>query len=89
MNDETKAALFSAAYVVIYTLCILGARLDLLLIFTGVFAGILAASAKLEKAEKRLTRYKQDADRRGREEMEQDEEVVHEHHITMTRGKSA
>ena len=90
MTDETKATLFCAAYLATYMLCLLSARLDLLVIFTAGFAGVLIASAKLEKAERRLKRYKDDADRRGREEMSEDEDGQDEQpKIVMTRGKSA
>lgn len=91
MTDEAKAALFCAAYLATYTLCLFSARLDLLVIFTAGFAGVLIASAKLEKAEKRLQRYKDDADRRGREEMD-DTDISDEDEqprIVMTRGKAS
>jgi len=88
MTDEAKAALFCAAYLATYTLCLFSARLDLLVIFTAGFGGVLIASAKLEKAEKRLQRYKDDADRRGREQMA-GEETQEAPVITVTRGSKA
>lgn len=88
MKDEAKAVLFCAAYLATYTLCLFSARLDLLVIFTAGFAGVLIASAKLEKAEKRLQRYKDDAARRGREEMSEDEQNE-QPKIVMTRGKAS
>ena len=91
MTDETKATLFCAAYLATYTLCLLNARLDLLVIVTAGFGGVLIASAKLEKAEKRLKRYKDDADRRGREEMD-DTDIPDEDEqpkIVMTKGRAS
>lgn len=90
MSDEMKATLFLTSYMVIYTLCIINAAAGFLMFATILYGVIIAASARLEKAEKRLKLYKDDADRRGRELMSESEpEEIHEQHITMTRGKSA
>jgi hypothetical protein len=90
MTNELKATLFCIAFLTDYALCLGYGRVDLLAVSLVVFVTILAASARLEKAEKRLKLYKDDADRRGRELMSESEpEEIHEQHITMTRGKSA
>ena len=87
MSDDMKASLFSVSYFLFFALSVIAYRLDVLLWITAIYAVILVASARMEKTEKRLQLYKEDADRRGREEMsEQGEEIAHEQHITMTRG---
>lgn len=69
MKNEVKVVLFCIAFLTDYALCLGYGRVDLLLVSLAVFIVILAASIKLEKVEKRLKRYKDDADRRGREQM--------------------
>lgn len=87
MTNELKAALLCVAFLTDYALCLGYGRVDLLAVSLVVFVTILAASAKLEKAEKRLKRYKDDADRRGREQMA--EETQEAPVITVTRGSKA
>lgn len=93
MTNELKATLLCVAFLTDYALCLGYGRVDLLLVSLAVFIVILAASARLEKAEKRLKRYKDDADRRGREEMTGEAENVEEQQeapvITVTRGSKA
>lgn len=85
MTNEIKATLLCVAFLTDYALCLGYGRVDLLLVSLAVFIVILAASAKLEKVEKRLKRYKDDADRRGREQMA-GEETQEAPVITVTRG---
>lgn len=94
MTNELKATLLCVAFLTDYALCLGYGRVDLLLMSLAVFIVILAASAKLEKVEKRLKRYKDDADRRGREEMASKNESIEEPQeetpvITVTRGRRA
>lgn len=95
MTNELKAALLCVAFLTDYALCLGYGRVDLLAVSLVVFIVILAASAKLEKVEKRLQRYKDDADRRGREEMTGEVESVEELQeetapiIVITRGKAS
>lgn len=94
MKNEVKVVLFCIAFLTDYALCLGYGRVDLLLVSLAVFIVILAASVKLEKAEKRLKRYKDDADRRGREAMTEEPESVEEPQeetpvITVTRGRRA
>lgn len=69
MKNEVKVVLFCIAFLTDYALCLANGRIDMLLISLVFFVIILAASAKIEKLEKRLQMYKDDADRRGREQM--------------------
>lgn len=87
MKNEVKVVLFCIAFLTDYALCLGYGRVDLLLVSLAVFIVILAASVKLEKVEKRLKRYKDDADRRGREQMA--EETQEAPVITVTRGSKA
>lgn len=87
MKNEVKVVLFCIAFLTDYALCLANWRIDMLLISLVFFVVILAASAKLEKVEKRLKRYKDDADRRGREQMA--EETQEAPVITVTRGSRA
>lgn len=90
VTDEQKAGAFCVSYLAMYTLCLFAENMAALIFITMLYAVIIAASAKLEKAEKRLQRYKDDADRRGREEMsESEKEQTEQPKIVMTRGKSA
>lgn len=93
MTNELKTTLLCVAFLTDYALCLGYGRVDLLLVSLAVFIVILAASAKLEKVEKRLKRYKDDADRRGREEMASKNESVEETQeapvIVITRGKAS
>ena len=93
MTNELKATLLCVAFLTDYALCLGYERVDLLLVSLVVFVTILAASAKLEKVEKRLKRYKDDADRRGREAMTEEPESVAEPQeapvIVITRGKAS
>lgn len=87
MSDDLKASLFSVSYFAFLVLSSISCRFDIFGWITLVYLTVVIASAKLEKSEKRLQRYKDDADRRLREELaEQSEEIAHEQHITMTRG---
>lgn len=87
MKNEVKVVLFCIAFLTDYALCLANGRIDMLLISLAFFVIILAASAKIEKLEKRLKRYKDDADRRGREQMA--EETQEAPVITVTRGSKA
>lgn len=87
MSDEMKAAIFAISWETIFILSIINARFDIFAWVTVIYVCIVIASAKLEKAEKRLKRYKDDADKRGREEMEQVGQD--KPRIVMTKGKSA
>lgn len=69
MKNEVKVVLFCIAFLTDYALCLANGRIDMLLISLVFFVIILAASAKIEKLEKRLQMYKDDADRRGREQI--------------------
>lgn len=69
MKNEVKVVLFCIAFLTDYALCLANGRIDMLLISLAFFVIILVASAKIEKLEKRLQMYKDDADRRGREQM--------------------
>lgn len=93
MTNELKATLLCVAFLTDYALCLGYGRVDLLAVSLVVFIVILAASAKLEKVEKRLKLYKDDADRRGREEMAEEAESIAETQeapvIIMTRGKAS
>lgn len=84
MKNEVKVVLFCIAFLTDYALCLANGRIDMLLISLAFFVIILAASAKIEKLEKRLQMYKDDADRRGREQMA--EETQEAPVITVTRG---
>lgn len=87
MSDELKASLFSVSYFAFLVLSSISCRFDIFGWITLVYLIIVIASAKMEKQEERLKMYKEDADRRLREELaEQGEEIAHEQHITMTRG---
>lgn len=87
MSDDLKASLFSVSYFVFLVLSSISCRFDIFGWITLVYTVIVIASAKMEKQEERLKMYKDDADRRLREELtEQSEEIAHEQHITMTRG---
>lgn len=86
MSDELKASLFSVSYFVFFALSSISCRFDIFGWITLVYLIIVIASAKMEKQEERLKMYKEDADRRLREELtEQSEEIAHEQHITMTK----
>ena len=87
MKNEVKVVLFCIAFLTDYALCLANGRIDMLLISLVFFVVILAASAKIEKLEKRLQMYKDDADRRGREQMA--EETQEAPVITVTRGSRA
>lgn len=87
MKNEVKVVLFCIAFLTDYALCLANGRIDMLLISLAFFVIILAASAKIEKLEKRLQMYKDDADRRGREQMA--EETQEAPVITVTRGSRA
>lgn len=87
MKNEVKVVLFCIAFLTDYALCLANGRIDMLLISLVFFVVILAASAKIEKLEKRLQMYKDDADRRGREQMA--EEPQEAPVITVTRGSKA
>lgn len=87
MKNEVKVVLFCIAFLTDYALCLANGRIDMLLISLVFFVVILAASAKIEKLEKRLQMYKDDADRRGREQMA--EETQEAPVITVTRGSKA
>lgn len=87
MKNEVKVVLFCIAFLTDYALCLANGRIDMLLISLAFFVIILAASAKIEKLEKRLQMYKDDADRRGREQMA--EETQEAPVITVTRGSKA
>jgi len=93
MKSEVKVVLFCIAFLTDYALCLANGRIDMLLISLAFFIIILAASAKLEKVEKRLKRYKDDADRRGREAMTEEPESVEETQeapvIVITRGRAS
>lgn len=93
MKNEVKVVLFCIAFLTDYALCLGYGRVDLLLVSLAVFIVILAASVKLEKVEKRLKRYKDDADRRGREAMTEEPKSVEEPQeapvIVITRGKAS
>lgn len=93
MTNELKATLLCVAFLTDYALCLGYERIDLLLVSLVVFIVILAASAKIEKIEKRLQMYKDDADRRGREAMTEEPESVEEPQeapvIVITRGKAS
>lgn len=87
MSDDLKASLFSVSYFAFLVLSSISCRFDIFGWITLVYTVIVIASAKMEKQEERLKMYKDDADRRLREELaEQGEEIAHEQHITMTRG---
>lgn len=87
MSDDLKASLFSVSYFAFLVLSSISYRFDIFGWITLVYTVIVIASAKMEKQEERLKMYKEDADRRLREELaEQVEEIAHEQHITMTRG---
>lgn len=87
MKNEVKVVLFCIAFLTDYALCLANGRIDMLLISLAFFVIILAASAKVEKLEKRLQMYKDDADRRGREQMTAEEKKTPS--IVMTRGKAS
>lgn len=87
MKSEVKVVLFCIAFLTDYALCLANGRIDMLLISLAFFIIILAASAKIEKLEKRLQMYKDDADRRGREQMTAEEKKTPS--IVMTRGKAS
>lgn len=87
MKNEIKVVLFCIAFLTDYALCLANGRIDMLLISLVFFVVILAASAKIEKLEKRLQMYKDDADRRGREQMTAGEKKTPS--IVMTRGKAS
>lgn len=87
MKSEVKVLLFCIAFLTDYALCLANGRIDMLLISLAFFIIILAASAKIEKLEKRLQMYKDDADRRGREQMTAEEKKTPS--IVMTRGKAS
>jgi hypothetical protein len=87
MKNELKVVLFCIAFLTDYALCLANERIDMLLISLAFFIIILAASAKVEKLEKRLQMYKDDADRRGREQMTAEEKKTPS--IVMTRGKAS